>query len=79
MKSRIFGSLQLLTRTSTAILKETADDLGNANSLKERADQAKIKADKMLSTAKQVLGALDEGKKSLSRNRGQPKLKRTHC
>lgn len=35
--------------------------MGNANSLKERADQAKIKADKMLSTAKQVLGALDEG------------------
>lgn len=60
----VVTKLVILTQSTqlTAILKETADDLGNANSLKERADQAKIKADKMLSTAKQVLGALDEGK-----------------
>lgn len=67
------------------ILKETADDLGNANSLRERADQAKMKADKMLSTAKQVLSALDEAvnaqtraEQSINETLGHIETARTH-
>ena len=57
LASRINQTIQSLTNIDV-ILLETADDLASANALKERADQAKADAEKILDLSQKIFNAL---------------------